>query len=236
MTPRLAAASRRLARLPLAYLETLSALRALRRAGDAAAAFGAARGARVERRSVAPHQIESEFLRFLEIVARERPATVLEIGTATGGSIALLCRAAADDARLVTLELMRHPLGARSPLGLFCRGSARGRQRVVPLIGTDSHDPAVRAEVERQLGGRPVDVLFVDGDHSYAGVRADFELYRDLVRSGGLVAFHDIVPGPEASVGGVPRFWQEIRGAYEAQELVESWEQGGFGIGVLRMP
>lgn len=226
---------RRAVWLPLAYMQVASALGGLSRHRDPADAFAAARRKRFAGRSVAPHQIEREFVRLLELVADERPSTVVEIGTANGGSIALLARAAADDALLLTLELMRPPLGSWSPLGLLCRGARLPGQRITPLFGRDSHDLAVRDEVVWLLGDRVVDMLFIDGDHSYDGVRRDFELYAGLVRAGGIVAFHDIVPGPEASVGGVPRFWREVSTTHDSQEIVESWSQGGFGIGVLRV-
>ena len=63
--------------------------------------------------------------------------------------------------------------------------------------------------------------------------RLDYVNYSPLVRSGGLIAFHDIVPGPEEYVGGVPQFWQEVKEARVAHEFVESWSQGGLGIGVI---
>lgn len=50
-----------------------------------------------------------------------------------------------------------------------------------------------------------------------------------------IIAFHDIVPGPEESVGSVPRFWKEIKSKYKTIELVENWKQGGYGIGVIFM-
>lgn len=52
------------------------------------------------------------------------------------------------------------------------------------------------------------------------------------IRVGGVVAFHDIVPGPSECVGGVPRFWREIKRKFRHTEIVESWGQGGYGIGV----
>jgi len=61
----------------------------------------------------------------------------------------------------------------------------------------------------KRLGGfseAKLDFLFIGGDHTYEGVRMDFEMYSPLVRSCGIVVFHDIVPGPE-NVGGAPRFW-----------------------------
>jgi predicted O-methyltransferase YrrM len=36
-----------------------------------------------------------------------------------------------------------------------------------------------------------IDVLFIDGDHSYGGVVKDFELYSPLVKNGGYVIFDD---------------------------------------------
>ena len=51
----------------------------------------------------------------------------------------------------------------------------------------------------------------------------------------GIVAFHDIVPGPAKNVGGVPKFWKEIKDKYDSLELVKSWGQEGYGIGILYM-
>jgi predicted O-methyltransferase YrrM len=38
---------------------------------------------------------------------------------------------------------------------------------------------------------RPIDLLFIDGDHSYDGVRRDWELFSPHVKECGLVVFHD---------------------------------------------
>lgn len=74
------------------------------------------------------------------------------------------------------------------------------------LIRADSHDIRTLDVVKRILGGHKLDFLFIDGDHTYEGVKKDFEMYSPLVRKGGLIAFHDIVPGPLECVGGVPKF------------------------------
>lgn len=39
--------------------------------------------------------------------------------------------------------------------------------------------------------GKPIRVLLIDADHSYGGVRSDFELWLPHVAEGGLVLFHD---------------------------------------------
>ncbi len=163
---------------------------------------------------IKPFQWRPEILELIEVLEERRPRTVLEIGTCTGGSLFLFTRAAADDALLISIDLVHGPFGggyspAREPL---YRGFARAEQRI-ELVRADSHDPATLERVKELLGDRPVDFLFIDGDHRYEGVSQDFELYSPLVADGGLIGFHDIVPGPEANVGGVPRFWGELKEA-----------------------
>ena len=75
--------------------------------------------------------------------------------------------------------------------------------------------------------------LFIDGDHTYEGVKKDFEMYRPLVKKGGLITFHDIVSGPAENVGGVPRFWKEVLKNFNHKEFVKAWDQNGYGIGVI---
>jgi predicted O-methyltransferase YrrM len=36
-----------------------------------------------------------------------------------------------------------------------------------------------------------IDLLFIDGDHSYEGVKTDWDLYSPLLKSGSCVVFHD---------------------------------------------
>jgi Methyltransferase domain len=78
--------------------------------------------------------------------------------------------------------------------------------------------------------------LFIDGDHRYEGVKADFENYASLVRIGGLIGFHDIVDGPVDEVGGVPDFWRELKATgVRFVELVDVYRaEGSCGIGVLK--
>ena len=76
-----------------------------------------------------------------------------------------------------------------------------------------------------------LDFLFIDGDHSYEGVRSDFEMYAPLVRSGGLIAFHDITPSKGSRH--VYRFWDEIKVSYTHKEFIHRTGEGAMGIGVL---
>jgi predicted O-methyltransferase YrrM len=185
---------------------------------------------------ITPNQVRSELRDFLALVQELEPRAVLEIGTALGGTLFLLTRAAAEDAVLVSIDLSSNDLtfggGKVEQRGPLYEAFARDEQRVHFLVG-DSQTAEMRARVEDKLDGRALDVLFIDGDHAEEGVRRDFELYRGLVRPGGVIAFHDIVAGRPDLVGGVPAFWRSIK-TPDSLELVDDREQGGWGIGVVR--
>jgi hypothetical protein len=117
---------------------------------------------------------------------------------------------------------------------------ARGGQQSYVVEASSYADGTVE-RVGSVLGGRAVDLLFIDGDHRYEGVRADFLAYRRFVREGGVIAFHDICEdyytryGRHTGqyAGDVPRFWRKIKPSFEHREFVDSPDQDGFGIGAI---
>lgn len=100
-------------------------------------------------------------------------------------------------------------------------------------VAADSHDPATVTRVQEAIGAEPVDFLFIDGDHSYEGVRADWLAWSPLVRSGGLVAFHDTWPNHDRHEPGVVRWVDELRHHLPS---VEWTDPDGVGICAFRMP
>lgn len=76
----------------------------------------------------------------------------------------------------------------------------------------------------------PVDLLFIDGDHSMDGVSRDYEIYSHLVRSGGIIAFHDVSETPlHRAVGcAVPAFFASLP-AREKYVFSGQHEWGGIG-------
>jgi hypothetical protein len=45
-----------------------------------------------------------------------------------------------------------------------------------------------------------IDVLFIDGDHSYEGVKQDFELYSNILSDNGIIIIHDTDPDYEETL------------------------------------
>jgi predicted O-methyltransferase YrrM len=51
-------------------------------------------------------------------------------------------------------------------------------------------------QTAQTAGLHEVDFIFVDGDHSFNGLRQDWELWAPLIMGGGVVALHDSCPTP----------------------------------------
>jgi len=183
-----------------------------------------------------PLQKKSEVLRLVEIIRLLSPSTVCEIGAGAGGTSFLFAAASASDAIIVSLDAA-FDRSREAAIQHF----ARKHQKIVCLKGDSQNIDTLRA-VEASLEGRSLDFLFIDGDHTYYGVSTDFRLYSPLVRVGGIIAFHDIVPdfrtryGTDTGtdVGGVPEFWTELKyRCPSVEEIIEDPAQDGYGIGVL---
>jgi cephalosporin hydroxylase len=79
------------------------------------------------------------------------------------------------------------------------------------LFIADSQIPETRDKVKEFCP--EYDLIFIDGDHSYEGVRRDFELYQELLSPRGYIVFHDIDPDHtfrDGAGGQVYKFWQDI--------------------------
>ena len=161
-----------------------------------------------------------------------------EIGTAEGGTLYLLTRVVAPDALIISVDLPGGPFGGgyTSVKVPFLKAMARDQQRI-ECLRTDSKRLMTRLAFEQLLGGRYLDFLFIDGDHTYYGVKSDFENYRSYVRPGGLIAFHDIKGAhPTRVENGVKDFWNEIKPQFPKHaEYIANPNQQYCGIGVVRV-
>lgn len=74
--------------------------------------------------------------------------------------------------------------------------------------------------------------IYLDGDHSYEGVRSDFNLFFPKLSKGGCIVFHDIYT---KHLGGMPygvhRFWKELKSKkrYHCLEV-----PGACGVGIIQ--
>jgi predicted O-methyltransferase YrrM len=124
-------------------------------------------------------------------LARRVPAgaTVVEIGRFKGGTTLMLASALPEGAELWSYDLhvaLRADLTGPQLDAELAQALARyGLTDRVHLVVGDSR--------KAEPPPRPASLLFVDGDHTYEGARADYERWRELVAPGGDMLFHDAV-------------------------------------------
>lgn len=182
----------------------------------------------LSRSLISPLQVRSELECFAKIVKDSGTRKLMEIGRCKGGTLFVLARACQNHSTIISVDLTRlSPIRTRM-LRTFAENS-----RKIHLLTADSHSPETLKMISETLQGDVLDVLFIDGDHSYDGVKCDFEMYAPLVRKGGLIAFHDIMEHPPEARCEVSVFWHEIKTQYKHLEIIEDREQGWAGIGVL---
>ncbi|MEM5874528.1 MAG: class I SAM-dependent methyltransferase [Candidatus Aenigmatarchaeota archaeon] len=178
---------------------------------------------------IKPTQIRDEIEELLKIITRIKLRNILEIGTADGGTLFLFSKIAGKNSKVISIDL---PTGYPFWRTLLYKSFAQDNQKIY-LIRADSHKKETLNEVKQILSEKKLDFLFIDGDHSYYGVKKDFEMYGQLVRRGGIIAFHDIVRGIRNDAGDVWKFWKKIKSNYKYKEIIKDYNQDGYGIGIV---
>jgi cephalosporin hydroxylase len=177
--------------------------------------------------SAKPVQNRKEIVELCKILEARKIHSLMEIGTDMGGTLFLISRMAEPDATVISVNLPYSRLDAwcmKYRTHLY-HAFAVGKQKF-HLLTANSHESGTVRMVEALISGG-LDFLFIDGDHSYEGVKKDFEMYSPLVKKGGLIGFHDI--SKNDTVG---RYWNEVKKDYKHQEI-EHTKGPGLGIGLV---
>lgn len=149
------------------------------------------------------------------------PDVVVETGSARGWSACHIGLALRENVRGKLYAIDPHSStewndsgGPDASLNVFRRHvSAMGLDPYVEVVRADSRTAA-------QSWSRPIDLLFIDGDHSYEGVKADWDLFSPFLTPSAVTIFHDTTwelhkhddPRYRDDMG-VPRFVDELRRA-----------------------
>ena len=117
----------------------------------------------------------------------------MEIGTDQGGTFAIWSKLSdSNDGIRISVDLPHGPYGLNT-FNVEERDSyLKSLGKNVTTIHGSSHEESIKERVRSILNGEELDFLFIDGDHTYEGVKKDYEMYKEFVKNGGWIGFHDI--------------------------------------------
>ena len=126
----------------------------------------------------------------LYLLARSTPL-VVEIGAYLGASSCCFgaARIPQGAGRVICIDTWANDAmseGRRDTWQEFNDNTRPYSDCIVPVRGFSVD---VLASVRREISH--VDLLFIDGDHAYESVKADWDAYKPFLRSGSTVVFHD---------------------------------------------
>lgn len=127
------------------------------------------------------HDEQYELLRWALMVPLH--GVIVEIGAEFGMSASIFCRGADESVEIYSVDLFPGDLMLRHLENLASAGYVG---RTTPIKGDSG---TVGKDWKRDI-----DLLFIDGDHSYNGVWRDLTAWMDHVKPDGVVVFHDAAP------------------------------------------
>ena len=192
--------------------------------------------AKIAIKKVAMQKVK-ELSSLISFLKKRKLNVIVEIGTARGGTFYAWCKIAQPKAVIISIDLPNGIFGGGYTLNDVkkFRKYKQSKQELY-FLRNDSHKQSTKKKLIKILNGNKIDFLMIDGDHRYAGVKKDFQLYSPLVKQNGIIAFHDILFHPEIPKCKVDKLWNEIKINYKHKEFVdkndvcEKGQWGGIGI------
>jgi predicted O-methyltransferase YrrM len=150
----------------------------------------------------------------LSLFALEKKAGVIvELGSWTGGGVLLMAPFLIHDRSYHAVgtfnadhmpdKYVQDYLKGRKHLDVFKENIRPLRGKVVTHQGTTNEVAA------KWPKNQAIDLLFIDADHSYEAVSADWRNWSPFVRKGGIIAFHDYYVETPGGHEGVRQFVDE---------------------------
>jgi len=117
--------------------------------------------------------------------------SIIEIGSYIGASACCFGAAMKESGvgRVYCIDTWNNDAmteGSRDTYAEFLKNTAAFEQFIVPIRGfsTEVID-LICTKIDH------IDMIFIDGDHSYQGVKSDWDRYKVFLKTGSVIVFHD---------------------------------------------
>lgn len=164
---------------------------------------------------VKPVQNPEELYWLVDKVEQINPSVILEIGTEFGGTFKFWEEIIPPSGILIGLDL-NHRI----------RWNINNSTKTIHLITGNSIEWKTIKEVTNILSthNNIIDFVFIDGGHDEQTVTNDYNIYKNFVKTCGLIGFHDINDNI-----GVKQFWDKLNTNKESFTS----KNNGIGIGIV---
>jgi Methyltransferase domain len=165
------------------------------------------------------------------LIKNLQPGLVVELGSWKGTSFYSFCQAAKDyklNSRLVAIDTWQGDTQA----GMFGDEVFNHFKQLLSKCYGGVNANFLRKtfdEAVNEFADQSIDVLHIDGFHTYDAVSYDFNTWKGKVKKTGVILFHDIKEQKDDF--GVYRFWAEIKERYK--NCLEFSHSHGLGILIL---
>lgn len=163
-----------------------------------------------------------------DLISNVKPQKIVELGTEYGTSLWSFSQAVKDQQIFAELDAIDTWTGDVH-IGHYGEEVFKKVKEIQNKFYPELKINLIRETFDEALkffGDNSIDILHIDGTHTYEAVKHDFENWFPKVKDGGIILFHDIVVIRDDF--GVYKFWKELKDKYQTIEFCYS-----YGLGVL---
>jgi hypothetical protein len=153
---------------------------------------------------------------FASIIKLNKCSNIIEIGVAWGTTTLYLCKAAEEIGAYVLgydiwnyhggLLRQNGPMGSQQEVEEYLKANKCNNFN---LYTVDTYSIVFDNLLKRQFQNSKIDFAFIDGDHSYNGIKNDFFKVYPYMSERGIIAFHDTL-----RIDGCREFMIDLRTIY----------------------
>lgn len=177
-------------------------------------------------------QVPQEYATLLLFLKERKIESYLALGIGNGGSFALECFFMKESlAFACAVDNMAYgkQIGQNSSEVMSYIDSVKSHLKCDVFFMEMDTNEFFKVDQEGIKDGNFYDAIMIDADHSYEGVKKDFDNSLKRVRDGGVIIFHDI--NSEACPG-IKLIWKQVKDEYKSWEFVHSTT---CGIGIIEI-